>query len=726
MSDSTSSLLKLDPIPRDPAPVLLRGGTALRLTKCRDRFSLSLIAGQSLDQSLGQSLSQVLANLVGLSSETGIQTGQILPNLVEVQGQPDSLETLMQAARQSPQVAFASHVYQMQQSPGTLLYLTDQVTLQFAPTATTERIQALSAQAGLRILKLIAGLPRTFVFQVATAAVNPLKLTQWLIQQPEVRLAEPNVAIMRQAFYRPRESGYAQQWYLHHEGGEGLAPASHIFAEAAWNLTRGNRAITVAVVDNGVDLNHPDFQSEGKIVAPLDLQDGGFLPMPRTKSDSPEPVDHGTTCARLAVADETGKGTIGVAPGCALMPIRLGDFFDDQTIEQICQWVIQQGADVVCCAWGAAAVYFPLSLRQRVALSQAATEGREGRGAVILFAAGNANRPVDGVVIEPVTEPVNEPNPGEAGLSSLQGQTHWLNGFAVHPDVITVAACTSLNRKTAASNWGGSISVVAPSGQASPAFYRQLGGAQTTAPALPAPLSPVRPIQLNSSGAVPEAGGTDSGATGDTSVSCAIVAGVAALMLSINPDLTAQQIQQILEQTADKILDRVPDAQLGLSLGSYDATRHSDWFGYGKVSAVKAVQLAQQQLKPLPLPYRWVEYANSTSLDIPDGNPDGITSVLLVQETDLIRDIEISLEIDHEFIGDLTLFLLPPWGAQILLQSRALGRLSALKTIYSLETTNGLTATLRRSAQGEWRLWVIDAVPSSRGKLQRWQLNLGL
>ena len=624
----------------------------------------------------------------------------------------------MQAVRQSPQIAFASHVYQMHQSPGTLLYLTDQLTLQFAPTATSERIQELAALAGLRILRLIAGLPRAFVFQVATAASNPLKLSQWLIQQPEILLAEPNVAVMRQLLYRPRESGYAQQWYLHHEGGEALAPASHIFAEAAWNVTRGSRSIAVAVVDNGVDLNHPDFQSEGKIVAPLDLQDGGFLPMPRAQSDSREPANHGTACAQIAVADETGKGMIGVAPGCALMPIRLGEFIDDQTIEQLCQWVIQQGADVVCCAWGAAAVYFPLSLRQRVSLSQAATQGRDGRGAVMLFAAGNANRPVDGLIAEQGGE--------------LQGETHWLNGFAVHPDVITVSACTSLNRKAISSNWGASISVTAPSGEAAPVFYRQLTGAMSTAPAL-TDSSSARSIELGTSldtaslgtalDATPVA---PTEAEGDTSVACAIVAGVAALVLSVNPDLTAQQVQQILEQTADKIVDRQPDAQLGLSLGRYDVNRHSAWFGYGKVSAVKAVQLAQQQLKPFSLPYRWVEYVNSTAVEIPDGSPEGVTSAVQVQEAAPIRDLEITLEIEHEFLGDLSLFLIPPWGEQMTLQGRGLGRLSSIKTIYSLETTGWLKPVLTRSAQGEWRLRVIDWVPSSRGRLQKWQLNLGL
>ncbi len=673
--------------------MLLRGGVAIPLAKCPNRFSLSLTAGQALDAVLAE-LEQRLS--------VAVEAMPVLPDLVELQSQSADLEVLMQVARQLPQVAFASHIYEMLQSPGTLVYLTRQITLQFAPTAAAERIQRLSAQAGLRIVKLIAGLPKTFVFEVVQARFNPLKLTQWLMQQSDVLLAEPNVAVMRQSFYRPRESGYARQWYLHHEGGEALAPASHIFAEPAWNLTRGSRGIAVAIVDSGIDFNHPDWQSEGKIVAPLDLQDGGFLPRPNpglTGQLDPCPDTHGTICAQIAVADETGRGVIGVAPGCALMPIRLGQFFDDQTIEQLSDWVIRQGADVVCCAWGAAAVYFPLSLRQRVALSQIATAGRGGRGAVLLFAAGNANRPLDGWI-------------AESG-GTLPEKTRWLNGFAVHPDVITVAACTSLNRKAASSNWGESISVVAPSGESAPGFWSQLAGRVVTAPLLEN-LSPVRPIELP---AAIE--------TGDTSVACAIVAGVAALMLSVNSDLTAQQVQQILEQTADKILDRTPDAQLGLSLGSYSASRHSAWFGYGKVSAIKAVQLAQQHLQPLLLPDRWLEYASQQRLEIPDGQTDGITSAVQVPEAERIRDIEVSLELEHEFLGDLVIWLLPPWGGQILLQSRALGRLSQLKTIYSLETTSALQSVLNRSAQGEWRLRIVDLVPSCQGRLQRWQLNLG-
>lgn len=680
---------------------LQRGGEALALEKAVDRFTLCPMAGYALSQVLEALGSQVVT--------------PILANLVEIHVDPSRLEELMRAARNSPAVTFVSHVYQMVQSPGTLLYLTDQITLQFNEAVEADRMHAIATAAGLRILKLIASVPKAFVFQVTAASTaNPLKLAAQLIQQPEVLLAEPNVAVLRQPYYRPRESDYAQQWYLHHEGGEELMAGSHIFAEPAWNLTRGKRTTAVAVVDDGIDLSHPDFQSEGKIVAPLDLQKGALTASAQTSDQ------HGTACARLITADETGRGMIGVAPGCVLMPIRIGEFIDDQTIEQICEWVIEKGADVVCCSWGAAATYYPLSLRQRVALTQAATQGRSGRGCVILFPAGNANRPIDGIVQEQGW-----------GDQVLQGATHWLNGFALHPDVIAVAACTSLNQKSACSNWGNSIAVTAPGGQTAPTLLTQQLGALLTAPTLPAP-QPGRPIRLSS---VPRSQPADRTTSteeepppilGGTSAACALVTGVAALILSINPDLTAQDVRQILEQTADRIVDRQPDAQLGLSLGLYNADRYSAWFGYGKVNAIKAVQLAQRQIPPLPLPSRWFQCANLEALAIPDGNTEGATSSIQVSDPSLICDIEVNVELEHEFLGDLEFYLITPWGAKILLQSRSLGRLTRLKNTYSLDNAPWLRTALNRSANGQWQLQVIDWIPENIGRLLHWQLNFGV
>lgn len=684
-------------------PTLQRGGEALVLEKMADRFTIC---------PAGYPLETVLQPLVEIAADP---VTRFIPAIaaVEIQSTADRLEPLMQAVRASEKIAYASHVYRIRRSPGTLVYLTNQITLQFADV-TSEQMHEIAASVGLEILKLVAGVPRAFVFQITRAATaNPLKLAAQLSQRPEVLLAEPNVAVLRQPFYRPRESEYRQQWYLQTEGGDGIAAGAHIFAEAAWNLTRGNRSISVAVVDDGVDLNHPDFQSEGKIVAPVDLENLQDLQHPDLPL-SPNHA-HGTATARLAVADETGKGIIGVAPGCALMPIRIGEFIDDQIVERLCQWVIDKGADVVCCGWGAAALYFPLSLRQRAALSQAATQGRDGRGCVLVFAAGNANRPIDGVI-------------DEQGWKDqfLQGKTRWLNGFALHPDVISVAACTSLNHKSASSNWGAGLSLTAPGGHASPTIYTQETGVLPTAPV--STQQPGQPVYVGQPIQTDQTTGADAAEPllGDTSSACALVAGVAALVLSINPDLRAQEVRQILEQTADRVVDREPDRQLGLCLGDYDANRYSGWFGYGKVNAIKAIQLAQTQQLPFTLPNRWVSYSSQQPVEIPDGDPQGVVSALEVPEASVIRDLEVSVEVEHEFLGDVEIYLLPPWGKPILLQSRKLGRLTSLKTTYSLENTLWLKSALNRSAKGQWRLQLIDRVPSCSGRLQRWQLNLGL
>ncbi|MBF2002437.1 MAG: S8 family serine peptidase [Synechococcales cyanobacterium M58_A2018_015] len=677
-----------------------RGGETLPLQKVADRFTVCPAAEQGLRrlmQHFGDAATPILAT-----------------RLLEVRTEPEQLESILQDVRALPDVAYASHVYCLPHRPDARLYLTDQLTLQFTEATTVQTIQSITTAVGLEVLKLVAGVPKAFVFRVtAQATANPLKLADALMQRSEVLLAEPNVAVPVQWHYRPRESNYAQQWYLHHEGGEALAADSHIHVEAAWDRTRGKRSIVVAVADDGVDLQHPDFQGEGKIVAPLDLKSGGFLPQA-------EPFRrHGTTCARLAVAEETGAGVIGVAPGCALMPIRIDDALDDQSIEQLFDWVSEQGADVVCCAWGAAVPYFPLSLRQRVAIHQAATRGRSGKGCVIVVAAGNANRPTDSHSLEqPWAEEADAPR--------------WLNGFAMHPDVIAVAAYTSRNRKSASSNWGPGIAVAAPGGNQAPV----LSGSTQAAASLLADLEPCRSILLGDTDEWTEIDET-TGALGDTSSACALVAGVAALMLSVNPALRAAEVRQILQTSADKLLD--PEANdlfkdsfqdsFKLALGQYDARGHSLAFGYGKVNASKAVAQAQAQ-QFMPLPARWIQAQQSTPLAIPDADPQGITSTITLHDAALaaswVQDIEVRVDIEHSFLGDLELWLIPPQGEAILLQPRTLGRLTALKTTYSLQTHPALAMALYQPVLGAWQLKLVDAIPGHDGRLHEWYLSLGI
>jgi subtilisin family serine protease len=677
--------------------VLQRGGQELQLEKVEYRFVVNAV-------------DKAAAKALAITLPAQVNRGAAPPKMTEFMVSPAEVNQVMQTVRQDPTVNYASHVYQFKNQPGSRVYLTNQVTIQFDPGLNPDQIHAIAVEFGLAQIKAIAGVPNAFVFELTPEArENPLKITNLLMQRSDVLTAEPNIIVKSQAHYRPKDPLYPKQWHLNHTGGPNLAANSHIFAETAWNITRGTRSIVVAITDDAVDLNHPDFKGIGKIVAPRDFKDNDFAPMPGVNDD------HGTACAGVAVAEENGSGAVGVAPGCALMPIRTTGFLDDESIEAVFDWAVTKGAAVISCSWGAGATYYPLSLRQRAAVTNAAIRGRNGKGCVIVFAAGNANRPTSGTVNE-----AGWPN------NAVAGPTQWMGGFTNHPDVITVSASTSLGKKAAYSNWGPDVAVCAPSNNAPPGVGLPDLGYVFTPPEVTADLPGLGIFTTDQVGAAGYDATNFTETFGGTSSACPLVAGVAALVLSANPDLTAQEVRQILQQTADKIVDRDADPQFGLRKGTYEGNGRCDWFGYGKVNAAKAVQAAVQQ-RSVPLtPVRSIAGQNLSPIAIPDQTPQGITSTIPIGDVGTVRDIQISLDIDHSYLGDLQINLIAPSGQVALLQGRTLGRRTKLQFTYTLQTTPALRRLLGQPTQGAWKVQVIDSVPRDVGTLNWSKLTIGI
>ncbi|MFM7527755.1 MAG: S8 family serine peptidase, partial [Nodosilinea sp.] len=385
-----------------------------------------------------------------------------------------------------------------------------------------------------------------------------------------------------------------------------------------------------------------------------------------------------------------------------------------RSIEQLFDQAVQRGAAVIACSWSPASNYFPLTLRQTNAITRAATEGRNGKGCVIVFAAGNANRPLSGTV-----------NEAQWPQNALSGPTQWLSGFAVHPDVIAVAACTSLATKAAYSNWGTHIALAAPSNNAPPNMALPQVGTVSTGPEIRQALPGLGMVTSDRSDAAGYDPGHYTTTFGGTSSACPVVAGVAGLILSVNPHLTARQVREILQTTADKIVDPSPDPQLGLSYGSYDGQGHSQWFGYGKVNAFAAVQAAQGRALTRRLT-QTVKVEQVTPVAIPDYPATGIDSILTVPQAGSLADIQVQVQIDHGFLGDLSLTLVAPRGIQVMIQGRTLERQQQLRQRYDLTTTPVLINLLGESVQGDWRLRAIDHAPGATGQILSWVLTLGL
>jgi subtilisin family serine protease len=252
------------------------------------------------------------------------------------------------------------------------------------------------------------------------------------------------------------------------------------------------------------------------------------------------------------------------------MPVHPMAEDDDQSTEIFED--IAEFADVISCSWGPPPVFAPLSRLLAATLSRiVASGGPRRKRCVICFAAHNFNAPLRDAT-------------GSSEVRWKDGDRVRVtrdrieNGYACHPDVIAVAASTSLNRKAQYSNWGAELSLCAPSDNWHPLDDKAY--------------TPGRGIWTTDNEGVGDgftANSRYTGAFGGTSSATPLVAGVAALVLSANRALSARQVKDMLQSTADKITDPSTDAMTGNAFGRYDARGHSRWFGHGKVNAAKAV-----------------------------------------------------------------------------------------------------------------------------------------
>lgn len=359
---------------------------------------------------------------------------------------------------------------------------------------------------------------------------------------------------------------FKKQWYLKSPAGSKMTIPADVNATEAWKITKGKPEIVVAIIDGGFDLSHPAFSMPGKIVYPANYA----IKRKSAFAINDHCTNHGTMCAGIAVAESKTNGISGIANNCSFMPVCIPpDANNDLMIKIFEETAVH--AHVICCSWSPPPVYAPLSESlYRTLNSIAANGGPRKKGVVICFSASNYNAPVN--------------DAGNKQFFWFDKQTGSfkitrgpiLNGYAAHPSVITVSASTSLNKKAVYSNWGKEISVCAPSNN----FH---------------PLVQESKVKGHRDVWTTDNNKGYTGTFGGTSAATALVAGIAALVLSVNPNLAGTAVKQILQDTADKIKDPEPDMILGECGGTY-INGHSRWFGYGKINAASAVIKAKKMI----------------------------------------------------------------------------------------------------------------------------------
>ncbi|MGB7486784.1 MAG: proprotein convertase P-domain-containing protein, partial [Phormidesmis sp.] len=87
---------------------------------------------------------------------------------------------------------------------------------------------------------------------------------------------------------------------------------------------------------------------------------------------------------------------------------------------------------------------------------------------------------------------------------------------------------------------------------------------------------------------------------------------------------------------------------------------------------------------------------------------------------------KVYIQAEHEFLSDVSFTLIAPQGQKVLVQARTLGRQTRLQRTYSFVSTPALRRLLKVEVKGRWQLQVIDHVPSSIGRLNQWELVIGI
>ena len=375
-----------------------------------------------------------------------------------------------------------------------------------------------------------------------------------LVSAREVVRAEPEL-LRRLDLRSPFDDAlFPLQWHLENTRQRDLPRmqvGADIHARAAWQITTGDPDVIIAVLDTGLDLGHPEFADEGKIVAPFNTTDLSADPAPPANELNSA---HGVACAGLAAASQSGTtGVVGVCPDCSVMPIRMlagYGYTTDTAVVDAFVHARDEGAAVASCSWGFFGTYPPRAAL--AALASFVEEGRGGLGAVALFAAGNT------------------------------GSEAFPHDVSLEPRVLAIGGTGADDERAAYSSYGPGLDVMAPTGHR---FEDETGEPLLLAPMLVTSdrpgadgYNPALDVD-HDPGTVLD---TDYTAVMDgTSGATPIAAGLAGLVLSMRPELRYEQVHALLREHAAQVGDVV-----------YDERGFNPYYGHGRIDAAATLLAA--------------------------------------------------------------------------------------------------------------------------------------
>ncbi|XP_054892351.1 furin (paired basic amino acid cleaving enzyme) a [Poeciliopsis prolifica] len=215
-----------------------------------------------------------------------------------------------------------------------------------------------------------------------------------LERDPKVTWSEQQVSKQRKKrdtvteFVDPK---FRDQWYLYNRNHQDLN------AKAAWQLGYTGKGVVVSILDDGIEKNHPDLSQNYDPEASYDVNDADPDPTPRYTQLNDN--RHGTRCAgEVAAAANNGVCGIGVAYNAKIGGVRMLDGEVTDMVEAQSLSLNPQHIDIYSASWGpeddGKTVDGPAKLAKEAFL-RGVTEGRGGLGSIFVWASGNGGREKD-------------------------------------------------------------------------------------------------------------------------------------------------------------------------------------------------------------------------------------------------------------------------------------------------------------------------------------------
>lgn len=514
----------------------------------------------------------------------------------------------------------------------------------------------------------------------------------------------------------------ANLWHLNNTGQTNFATNGGVSGEDInfGAITQTGAGVIVAVVDDGLEINHEDLKDNIIAGGSYDFTDGDNDP---TKKSS---EGHGTSVAGLIAASDnspTNIGGKGVAPKASLKGFNVisGSQVENEFIASLGGNDLSKSVDIFNQSYGYTNTDdFLLSSTLESQYKYGTTSLRNGKGAIYVKAAGNGYSKFGDVSCVSVN------------YAATTCQNSNMDAENSIPYNIVVGAVNANGKKSSYSTAGSSLWIAAPGGEfgeSTPAMLTtdQSGcdrGYSTSS-------SSTNDFENNNNAQNPNCNYTS--VFNGTSSATPVLSGVVALMLEANPNLTWRDVKHILASTAEKIDASIATTTIAIGGGNYDAEpswlvngagyNFHNYYGFGRVDATRAVASATSYVAgSLGVWTQTTAITRTVDRSIPNNNISGVSDSITLAQNITIESLQIQVNITHDYTGELAIELTSPSGTTSVLFSMFNG-FSESDNLNMMLLSN---AFYGESSAGNWQIKVIDGGTrgTGTGVFNNWKIRI--